>query len=196
MIVTMGQMNSPLQRYYGSKNVTVNGNNATVHISSDTLFIDMEINPNTDYTVSVPQEYVYTNINNVKEYAPAVSFKFSSYIKEYNNKIDETPINVANAGVKKLYQFLLDNYDKASVSTSVAEFEKIHDIWDNKMLALGENGNIAKISEIFVAGGKYSYFMPWYTYGISDLDKSDHAKLSWWQDAASSKDVLFLEDID
>ena len=54
---------------------------------------------------------------------------------------------------------------------------------------------IAKISEIFAAGGKFLYFMPWYTFGLSDLNKSDHAKTDWWQDAANCSEVLFLEDL-
>jgi hypothetical protein len=63
------------------------------------------------------------------------------------------------------------------------------------MITLGENGGIAKISEIFAAGGKFLYFMPWYTFGLSDLNKSDHAKTDWWQDAANCSEVLFLEDL-
>lgn len=88
-----------------------------------------------------------------------------------------------------------DNYNKAQASASVSEFETIQKFWPNKMIALGENGGIAKISEIFKAGGKYSYFMPWYTYNLTDLNKSDHAKTDWWQDAANCEDVTFLEDL-
>ena len=88
-----------------------------------------------------------------------------------------------------------DNYNKAKASASVTEFETIQTFWPNKMIALGENGNIAKISEIFKAGGKYSYFMPWYTYNLQDLNKSDHANLAWWQDAATFDDVTFLENV-
>lgn len=89
-----------------------------------------------------------------------------------------------------------DNYNKAKVTSSVTEFETIQKFWPNKMIALGENGNIAKISEIFKAGGKFSYFMPWYTYNLTDLTKSDHATLSWWQDAAACNDVIFVENLD
>jgi mannan endo-1,4-beta-mannosidase len=88
-----------------------------------------------------------------------------------------------------------DNYNKAKASASITEFETIKQFWPNKMIALGENGGIANISDIFKNGGKYSYFMPWYTYNLKDLNKSDHAKLSWWQDAAKCDDVIFLEDI-
>ena len=88
-----------------------------------------------------------------------------------------------------------DNYNKAKASASITEFETIKQFWPNKMIALGENGGIANISDIFKNGGKYSSFMPWYTYNLKDLNKSDHAKLSWWQDAAKCDDVIFLEDI-
>ncbi len=88
-----------------------------------------------------------------------------------------------------------DNYNKSKVSSSVAEYESLHQIWPDKIIALGENGNIANISEIFAAGGKYSYFMPWYTHNLASLDNSDHAKTAWWLDAAKCGDVLFLEDL-
>ncbi|MBR4266355.1 MAG: Ig-like domain-containing protein [Bacteroidales bacterium] len=88
-----------------------------------------------------------------------------------------------------------DNYNKSKVESSVQEFETIQFFWPNKMITLGENGGIAKISEIFAAGGKFLYFMPWYTFGLSDLNKSDHAKTDWWQDAANCSEVLFLEDL-
>ncbi len=87
-----------------------------------------------------------------------------------------------------------DNYNKAKASKSIEEFETIQGFWPNKMITLGENGNIANISEIFAGGGKYSYFMPWYTYNLTDLAKSDHAKTDWWQDAANCDDVIFLEN--
>lgn len=88
-----------------------------------------------------------------------------------------------------------DNYEKAKASASVTEFETIQKYWPNKMVAMGENGNIAKISEIFKAGGKFSYFMPWYTYNLTDLHNSTHAKLDWWQDAAACNDVIFVENL-
>ena len=88
-----------------------------------------------------------------------------------------------------------DNYEKAKASASVTEFETIQKFWPNKMIAMGENGSIAKISEIFKAGGKYSYFMPWYTYNLTDLHNSIHAKLDWWQDAAACNDVIFVENL-
>ena len=88
-----------------------------------------------------------------------------------------------------------DNYEKAKASASVTEFETIKKFWPNKMIAMGENGSIAKISEIFKAGGKYSYFMPWYTYNLTDLHNSIHAKLDWWQDAAACNDVIFVENL-
>ena len=88
-----------------------------------------------------------------------------------------------------------DNYDKAEVSKSVQEFQDIQKMFPDKMAALGENGGIANISEIFAKGGKFSYFMPWYTHNLTNLDKSDHAKTAWWLDAAECEDVLFLEDV-
>lgn len=88
-----------------------------------------------------------------------------------------------------------DNYDKSKVSASITEYETLSRIWPDKMITLGENGNIAKISEIFTGGGKFSYFMPWYTYNLESLDNSQHAKTAWWTDAANCNDVLFLEDL-
>lgn len=88
-----------------------------------------------------------------------------------------------------------DNYNKAQASKSVETFNIIEGFFPNKMITLGENGSIANISEIFAAGGKFSYFMPWYTYELTKLDNSEHANTAWWNDAANCENVLFLEDM-
>ena len=74
-------------------------------------------------------------------------------------------------------------------------FELLSENWPNKMVTLGENGSIPNISEVFGAGGKFSYFMPWYTDKLSNLDNSDHANTAWWTDAANCENVIFLEDM-
>ncbi len=86
-----------------------------------------------------------------------------------------------------------DCYEK-SAAEAAKEFEKIQKVFPGKMVTLGECGSVGKISEIFSLGGKYSYFMPWYTYNLTDLDKSDHANTAWWKDAAECTNVVFLEE--
>ena len=88
-----------------------------------------------------------------------------------------------------------DSYNQAKVSSGVGEFELLQSTWQNKMITLGENGSISNISDIFNAGGTFSYFMPWYTFDLTNLDDSQHANTSWWQDAANCDKVLFLEDM-
>jgi mannan endo-1,4-beta-mannosidase len=87
-----------------------------------------------------------------------------------------------------------DLYNKTEAQC-IKYFETLSVLFPDKMIALGENGGIAEISGIFSKGGKFSYFMPWYTYNLTDLKKSEHANLSWWKDAAECQEVLFLEDI-
>ncbi len=86
-----------------------------------------------------------------------------------------------------------DCYEK-NAAEAAQEFEKIQKVFSGKMITLGECGSVGKMSEIFSLGGKYSYFMPWYTYNLADLDKSEHANTAWWKDAAESENVIFLEE--
>lgn len=92
-----------------------------------------------------------------------------------------------------------DMYDCTNASLCASEYEAIKELFPNKMITLGENGNIAKISDAWNAGAKFLYFMPWYDYDVDnkslDLDKSQHANKAWWQDAAKCGNVLFLEDM-
>ncbi len=88
-----------------------------------------------------------------------------------------------------------DMYEMPNTALCVDEHDAIKELFPNKMITLGENGDIPNISDIWNAGGKFLYFMPWYTYDIKDLDQSQHAKKAWWQDAAKCDKVIFLEDL-
>lgn len=92
-----------------------------------------------------------------------------------------------------------DMYDCTKASLCADEFDVISDLFPGKLVTLGENGNMAKISDAWNAGAKFLYFMPWYHYSNEDkpydLDQSEHANKAWWQDAAKCENVLFLEDM-
>ena len=87
-----------------------------------------------------------------------------------------------------------DIYER-STKDCVEVFNLLTENWPNKMITLSENGSISNISDIFNAGGTFSYFMPWYTHNLTNLNNSKHANTSWWQDAANCDKVLFLEDM-
>ncbi|MCQ2252648.1 MAG: Ig-like domain-containing protein [Bacteroidales bacterium] len=92
-----------------------------------------------------------------------------------------------------------DMYDCPNASLCAKEYSTIKNLFPGKMVTLGENGNMAKISDAWNAGAQFLYFMPWYDYDVDnkskDLDKSQHANKAWWNDAAKCDKVMFLEDM-
>ncbi len=92
-----------------------------------------------------------------------------------------------------------DMYNCTNTQLCIDEYETIKELFPSKMVTLGENGDMARISSVFDGGGTFLYFMPWYDYDVDntskDLDKSQHANKAWWNDAANSDKVLFLEDL-
>ncbi|MDD3320977.1 MAG: glycosyl hydrolase [Paludibacter sp.] len=91
-----------------------------------------------------------------------------------------------------------DIYNKASVSAIASEFNSIQQTYPTKMVTLSEFGNVAKISEQWIGGAKWSYFMPWYDYNrtnsMTDSDFSstehEHANAAWWNDAVNAASVI------
>ena len=91
-----------------------------------------------------------------------------------------------------------DIYNKSSSSVIAAEFTSIQKIYTRKMVTLSEFGNVAKISEQWTAGAKWSYFMPWYDYdrtnNVTEADfnstEHGHANAAWWIDAFGADYVI------
>ncbi len=85
-----------------------------------------------------------------------------------------------------------DIYDVSSAATIATQFSGMQALYSTKMVTLSEFGAIANYSDIFAAGGTWSWLMPWpgdYSDGVP------MASESWWNDAINSGNVLFLDDI-
>ncbi|MFV0346029.1 MAG: glycosyl hydrolase [Bacteroidales bacterium] len=96
-----------------------------------------------------------------------------------------------------------DIYDNHDAEDIAKQFREIQSTYNNKMLALSECGNVAKISEQWAAGAKWSFFMPWYDYRrTKDLKSKNFKKrehkfcdIDWWEDVISCQFVLMLDDL-
>ena len=72
----------------------------------------------------------------------------------------------------------------------------------DKLIALTECGNLAKIGTQWRSGSKWLYFAPWYDYdrtnkpGSEAFQSTDHSNCNadWWTEAFSNDYVLSRED--
>ena len=92
-----------------------------------------------------------------------------------------------------------DNYG-ATAATLATEYEALKDTHSNKMMTLSECGNsetaeMAKLSSIWDAGSRWSWFMTWYDGDYNDGTSTTHkhAGKTWWDDAMA-KDYVVTRD--
>ena len=92
-----------------------------------------------------------------------------------------------------------DNYG-ATAATLATEYEALKAAYPNKMITLSECGNsesteMAKLSSIWDAGSRWSWFMTWYDgeYNKGASTTHKHAGETWWKDAVS-KDYVITRD--
>ena len=92
-----------------------------------------------------------------------------------------------------------DNYG-ATAATLATEYETLKAAYPNKMITLSECGNsesteMAKLSSIWDAGSRWSWFMTWYDgdYNKGASTTHKHAGETWWKDAVS-KDYVITRD--
>jgi len=88
-----------------------------------------------------------------------------------------------------------DIYNSTTASANAEQFNTLTTSFSNKMVALSEMGNVAKISAQWEAGAKWLYFMPWYQYDATTLDNHEHANTAWWKDAMSSDYVVTRDQL-
>lgn len=88
-----------------------------------------------------------------------------------------------------------DIYNKTTASDNAEQFNTLTTSYSNKMVALSEMGNVAKISAQWDAGAKWLYFMPWYENNATTLDGHSHANTAWWKDAMSSDYVVTRDQL-
>ena len=77
-----------------------------------------------------------------------------------------------------------DLYDVSDVDEFVNEFYNLAEKYPNMMIALTECGRISNISDIWEAGAKWAWFMPWYPSSIGNWE--EQATEAWWNDAADT----------
>ena len=92
-----------------------------------------------------------------------------------------------------------DNYG-ATAATLAEEYEAQKVAYPNKMITLSECGNsetteMAKLSSIWDAGSRWSWFMTWYDGDYNDGKTTTHKHTSeaWWKDAVA-KDYVVTRD--
>lgn len=88
-----------------------------------------------------------------------------------------------------------DIYNSTTASANAEQFTTLTNTFTNKMVALSEMGNVAKISAQWEAGAKWLYFMPWYQNDATTLDGHEHANTAWWKDAMSSDYVVSRDQL-
>jgi mannan endo-1,4-beta-mannosidase len=96
-----------------------------------------------------------------------------------------------------------DVYNNSDVNDIACQFKAIQDTYPNKMVTLSEMGSLAKFSDQWNEGAKWSYFMPWYDYERTndtrgpDFSGTDHehANADWWKDALTIEAVITRGEI-
>ena len=97
----------------------------------------------------------------------------------------------------------IDVYNESAASNIRTKcFNMLKKKSPDKLVALTECGNVAKISAQWRGGSKWLYFAPWYDYERTNKPDSqnfistehNHANAAWWQDAFSNDYVLSRED--
>ncbi len=84
----------------------------------------------------------------------------------------------------------------ADASASVAEYDEVDEEYGHKMIALTECGSVGLISEQWAAGGRWSWFMPWYNAEEdTTAGEHEHADEEWWQDAMSQDFVITRDQL-
>jgi mannan endo-1,4-beta-mannosidase len=88
-----------------------------------------------------------------------------------------------------------DIYDQTSAVSNSAQFESISLQYPNKLITLSENGNVAKISEQWTKGARWSFFMPWYDNKKTTLAGHEYADTQWWIDAVGQSYVITRDEM-
>ncbi|KAA6329240.1 Mannan Endo-1 4-beta-mannosidase [termite gut metagenome] len=91
-----------------------------------------------------------------------------------------------------------DVYNKTAASEMYNEYKTLKERYPNKIVALSECGNVAKISGQWTGGATWSWFMSWYDYDrTNDITGSafeetahGHANIDYWKDAFANENVI------
>lgn len=88
-----------------------------------------------------------------------------------------------------------DIYNMTSAANCANQYNTIFDSYSQKMIALSEFGNVAKLSEQWNAGAYWLFFMPWYQHNATSLVGHQHADEAWWKDAMNQSFVITRDEM-
>lgn len=83
-----------------------------------------------------------------------------------------------------------DIYNNNDPDNLGKEYWSIRKDHPNKIIALSECGNVSEIPTQWDAKGKWSWFMPWYDYNVTDGSQHIHATKEFWINAFGSDKVI------
>lgn len=84
---------------------------------------------------------------------------------------------------------------KKETADCVAEYNTMVTEYGNKMTTLSECGTVGKISEQWIGGARWLWFMPWYAGTDSEGAPVVHADQAWWQDAMQQSFVITRDQL-
>ncbi len=95
---------------------------------------------------------------------------------------------------------IYNNTDAVDIATV---YKLIQKTYPNKIVTLSELGGVAKVSEQWNAGARWSYFMPWYDYEITNdmssakFQGTEHSSgnSAWWNDAFDLENVITRDEM-
>lgn len=96
-----------------------------------------------------------------------------------------------------------DIYNQKEITALKFEYDRLTKAYPGKIVILSECGGVAKFSEQWNAGAKWTCFMPWYDYertkSVTDVGfsetKHNFADREWWQDAWKQDCVLSRDEL-
>ncbi|KAA6301123.1 MAG: 4-beta-mannosidase [Candidatus Ordinivivax streblomastigis] len=91
-----------------------------------------------------------------------------------------------------------DIYNQTKAGSMLAEYNKLKNLYPEKIITLSEFGNVAGVTEQWNAGATWSWMMPWYDYSRtnntsgSNYDNTDHqyANIQYWKNAFANENVI------
>ncbi|MDD6552853.1 MAG: glycosyl hydrolase [Prevotellaceae bacterium] len=85
--------------------------------------------------------------------------------------------------------------DQAKYNSASWSFEFMHTYYPHKMLTLSECGNSPMMTDMWAAGAKWLYAMPWYHYQYQMGQKHQWAGSDWWQNWFGMDNVITMDDM-
>ncbi|MDD5861210.1 MAG: glycosyl hydrolase [Prevotella sp.] len=85
--------------------------------------------------------------------------------------------------------------EQAKYNSASWSFEFMHTYYPHKMLTLSECGNSPMMTDMWAAGARWLYAMPWYHYRYQMGQKHQWAGSDWWQNWFSMDNVITMDEM-